>query len=295
MSMWPPKKALWLVDCFYTGQSPDLRESPRQSPKASQGGRREMSGGAVRKSKRSLRREIPHPQLCEAANLRKAGFWQKRSGPRGWEELTSWLCMLALLLFARLPGLLDSGFEQAVGWSWPLQCSIVPPPPMPPRQVCSAHPGKVRGMHALWPGARLPRLQRWSLHAAVGVTQHWWKGTPTWYLLRVGPPGAMVGRWLWPQCGGCRNDQPRARSSQRAMCEWWPWPPLPGIPWRMPPPDSAKPPIGHKLRDGRQEGLECDGIGRFERPTGVGGVDDEVTESEKGVKDNWNQDRREWS
>ena len=61
------------------------------------------------------------------------------------------------------------------------------------------------------------------------------------------------------------------------------------------PPDSAKPPIGHKLRDGRQEGLECDGIGRFELPTGVGGVDDEVTESEKGGKDNGNQDRREWS
>ena len=59
-----PPKALWLVDCFYTGQSPDLRESPRQSPKASQGGRREMSGGVVCKSKRSLRRgDSPSPAV----------------------------------------------------------------------------------------------------------------------------------------------------------------------------------------------------------------------------------------
>ena len=35
---------------------------------------------------------------------------------------------------------------------------------MPPRQVCSAHPGGVRGMHALWPGVpaavKSPRRRR---------------------------------------------------------------------------------------------------------------------------------------
>ena len=126
---------------------------------------------------------------------------------------------------------------------------------MPPRQVCSAHPGGVRGMHALWPGVRLPRLQRWSLHAAVGVAQRWWGGTPTWYLLRVGPHGAMVGHWLWPQCGGCRNDQPMARSSQRAMCGWWPWPPLPGIPWRLPVP--TPPPTPQNPRLGTSCAMVC--------------------------------------
>ena len=77
-----------------------------------------------------------------------------------------------------------------------------------------------------------------------------------------------------------------------------PGPRFPAYPGGCPfqrPPDSAKPPIGHKLRDGRQEALECDGIGRFELRTGLGGVDDEVTESEKGGKDNGNQDGREWS
>ena len=81
-----PPKALWLVDCFYTGQSPDLRASPRQSPtvqKQVKGGDGRCLEGLCASPKDRSGAGIPHPQLCEAANLRKAGFWQKRSGPRG--------------------------------------------------------------------------------------------------------------------------------------------------------------------------------------------------------------------
>ena len=135
-----------------------------------------MSGGVGCKSKKSLRRgDSPSPAVWSRKSC-KIRLLAKRSGPRRWEELTSGLCIRALLLFARLPGLLDNGLSKLSGWSWPLQCSIVPPPLMPPRQVCNAHPGVVRSMHALWPGVRLPRLQPWSLHAAVGVAQHWWGG-----------------------------------------------------------------------------------------------------------------------
>ena len=81
-----PPKALWLVDCFYTGRSPDLRESPRQSPtvqKQVKGGDGRCLEGLCASPKDRSGGGIPHPQLCEAANLRKAGFWQKRSVPRG--------------------------------------------------------------------------------------------------------------------------------------------------------------------------------------------------------------------
>ena len=61
------------------------------------------------------------------------------------------------------------------------------------------------------------------------------------------------------------------------------------------PPTPQNPRLGTSCAMVAKKVLECDGIGRFELPTGMGGVDDEVTESEKGGKDNGNQDGREWS
>ena len=83
------------------------------------------------------------------------------------------------------------------------------------------------------------------------------------YLLRVGPHGAIgydlnaavvetISRWHVQVREQCVSGDPGPR-----------FPAYPGgCPFQHPP-DSPKPPIGHKLRDGRQEGLERDGIGRF--------------------------------
>ena len=259
MFIWSPKSFVVGRLFLYWPVSRFARKSKAKSdsPKASQGGL-EMSGGVVCKSKRSLRSgDSPSPAVWSRKSsksrlLAKAVWvaWVRRADQRA-----MYACAVAVCKAA--------GAARQRVWAscrMKLAASVLHRPPTSNATTTSLQRPPRRS------SVRRPRLQRWSLHAAVGVAQRWWGGTPRWYLLRVGPHGAMVGHWLWPQCGGCRNDQPMARSSQRAMCEWCPG----GCPFQRPPPDSAKPPIGHKLRDGRQEGLECDGIGRFELPTGVG-------------------------
>ena len=95
--------------------------------------------------------------------------------------------MLALLLFARLPGLLDCGFEQAVGSSWPLQCSIVPLPTSlqrPPRRSSGYARSLARRAPAKAAAVKSPRRCRGCPALARGGHQ---RG-----IFRIGPLGLMV-------------------------------------------------------------------------------------------------------
>ena len=233
---------------YWPGQSPDLRESPRQSPKASQGGRGEMSGGVVRKSKRSLRRgDSPSPAVWSRKSsksklLAKAVWaaWVRRADLRARYACAVAVCKAAGAARQRVWASCRRKLAASVLHRPPTSNAITTSLQRPPRRSSGYARSLARRASAKAAAVKSPRHCR-GCPALV-------RGTPTWYLLRVGPHGAMVGHWLWPQCGGCRNDQPMARSSQRAMCEWWPWPPLPGIPWRLPiptpPPTPQNPRLG---------------------------------------------------
>ena len=55
------------------------RKAKAKSKSKARGETGDVWGGCVQVQKVAQKGAIPHPQLCEAANLRKAGFWQKRS------------------------------------------------------------------------------------------------------------------------------------------------------------------------------------------------------------------------
>ena len=83
MSIWSPKGFVVGGLLLYWSVSRFARKSRAKSKNKSRGETGDVWRGCVQVQKIAQEGGIPHPQLCEAANLRKTGFWQKRSGPRG--------------------------------------------------------------------------------------------------------------------------------------------------------------------------------------------------------------------
>ena len=280
-----PPKALWLVDCFYTGQSPDLRESLRQSPQASQGGATGdvwRSCAQVQKIAQEGGFPIPScvkPQIFENHAFGKSGLG--RMGEKSWP--VGYVCLRCCCLqgcrgcsTVGLSKLSDEAGRFSAQSSPHLSChhdKFAAPTPeefgvctlFGPACVCQGCSGEVST-----PLSGCPALVRGDTNVVSTASwAPWCNGRPLAMtsmrrLSKRSTDGTFKSEsnvWVVTLGPTSRHTLAAARSNAS--------PRLPKTP------DWAQ-----AARWSPRRSLECDGIGRFELPTGVGGVDDEVTESE---------------